>query len=212
MVYEIISKWFFRLVHIPRRLKKIKEEPMMIPYVVAAFGTAAALVASAALAGLLTQGPDNTDATIPERNVRVMLDLFKAIEERDPNHRNIGQELSFYQPDVEFHWPTALPYGGTFRGLSGRTGRDWNATWTPLQPTVSERSMNPEVLGATDRQVVILYHQRGVSPKGERYDGEVIGLYELREFKLGRAQMFYFDEAGCAGFLERAEAELKDKR
>src|SRR5262245_8655067 len=144
-------------------------------------------------------------------NVRVMLDLFRMIEDRQPNQANAEREASFYQPDVEFHWPAALPYGGTFRGISGRS-RDWNTTWTPLQPTATERRMDPQVIGATDHQVVILYHQRGVSPRGERFDGEVIGLYDLRDFKLARAQMFYFNEAALAQFLQRAARELKQTK
>jgi ketosteroid isomerase-like protein len=70
--------------------------------------------------------------------------------------------------------------------------------------------MDPQVIGATDHRVVILYHQRGVSPTGERFDGEVIGLYEMREFRLARAQMFYFDEEACARFLARAAAALQE--
>jgi ketosteroid isomerase-like protein len=103
----------------------------------------------------------------------------------------IGRKPST-NPDVEFLWPSALPYGGTFHG---KEAVEWSATWNPLQPTAAERKMDPRVIGADDHQVVILYHQRGVSPSGERFDGEVIGLYELRDFRLSRAQMFYFDEA-----------------
>ena len=183
---------------------------MPLRSVMGAIGTAVTLMAAPLLPVARHLKPTQTgDATTArDRNIRVMLDLFRAIEERDPNHRNGERELSFYQPDVEFHWPAALPYGGTFRGLSGRSGTNWNTTWTPLQPTPAERRMDPQVIGADDRRVVILYHQRGVSPSGERFDGEVIGLYDLRDFKLARAQMFYFDEAACARFLERAAGEL----
>jgi ketosteroid isomerase-like protein len=69
--------------------------------------------------------------------------------------------------------------------------------------------MNPRVIGTDDHEVAILYHQRGVSPSGERLDAEVIGLYELRDFTLSRAQMFYCDEAVTAQFLSRAAAELR---
>jgi hypothetical protein len=72
--------------------------------------------------------------------------------------------------------------------------------------------MDPRVIGADEHRVVILYRQRGVSASGERFDGEVIGLYELRDFKLSRAQMFYFDEAALAQFLERAARELKQTK
>jgi ketosteroid isomerase-like protein len=184
---------------------------MPLTYAMGAIGTAVTLIAALLLPVARHSKPSQASAatTARDRNVRVMLDLFRAIEERDPSHRNGEGELSFYQPDVEFHWPAALPYGGTFRGLAGRSGTGWNTTWTPLQPKPAERRMDPQVIGADDRRVVILYHQRGVSRSGERFDGEVIGLYDLRDFKLARAQMFYFDEAACARFLERAAGELK---
>src|SRR5215831_18838174 len=103
----------------------IKEGPMPITYLMAAIVTTAALVATPMLSVFLKASQDSTAVAARDRNVRLMLDLFKAIEERDLNHRNVERELSFYQPDVEFHWPAALPYGGTFRGLAGRSGRDW---------------------------------------------------------------------------------------
>lgn len=145
-----------------------------------------------------------------DRNVKVMLEIFRSLEERDPSRRTVDErEEALYQPDVEFHWPSALPYGGTFRGKDAAV---WSATWNPLQPTAAERKMDPQVIGADDRQVVILYHQRGSSPSGERFDGAVIGLYDMRDFKLSRAQMFYFDEAVLVQFLQRAARELKEKK
>jgi ketosteroid isomerase-like protein len=145
-----------------------------------------------------------------DRNIQVMLEIFRTLEERDPSRKTVDErEEALYQPDVEFRWPPALPYGGTFRGKDAAV---WSATWNPLQPTASERKMNPQVIGADEHQVVILYHQRGVSPSGERFDGEVIGLYELRDFKLSRAQMFYFDEVALAQFLQRAARDLKQTK
>jgi hypothetical protein len=54
---------------------------------------------------------------------------------------------------------------------------------------------------------LVLYHQRGVSPNGQRFDGEVLGLYEIRDGKFARAQMFYFDAVAVRRFLAAAEAE-----
>jgi ketosteroid isomerase-like protein len=145
-----------------------------------------------------------------DRNIKVMLEIFRSLEERDPSRRTVDErEEALYQPDVEFHWPSALPYGGTFRGKDAAV---WSATWNPLQPTAAERKMDPQVIGADDRQVVILYHQRGSSPSGERFDGAVIGLYDMRDFKLSRAQMFCFDEAALVQFLQRAARELKETK
>jgi ketosteroid isomerase-like protein len=143
-----------------------------------------------------------------DRNVQVMLEIFRMIEKRDPDHPNPQHELALVQPDVEFHWPPSLPYGGTFRGATRPGAITWGSTWTPLQPTTAERKMDPRVIGADDKEVAILYRQRGVSPAGERFDGEVLGLYELRDFKLARAQMFYFDEAAVCRFLTRASGQL----
>jgi ketosteroid isomerase-like protein len=153
-----------------------------------------------------SKAPSKQGATMgkEEKNVQVMLEIFRAIEERDPNREDVQRELALVQPDVEFYWPPALPYGGTFRGATRRSRDTWGSTWTPLQPTPTERRMDPRVVGVNGDEVAILYHQRGVSPNGERFDGEVLGLYELLDFKLARAQMFYFDEAAACRFLARA--------
>ena len=128
--------------------------------------------------------------SIEEKNIKVMLDLFSAVERFD-----VEGQLALYQPDVEFHWPTSLYVKNHF---------SWDDTWIPLQPTWADRKMNPRVVGASRDQVVILWHQRGVAPSGERFDGEVLGLYRLREGKLARAQMFYFDTTAVASFLAKA--------
>lgn len=127
---------------------------------------------------------------VAEKNAKVMLELFSAVERYDAQ-----RQIALYQPNVEFHWPPSL-YGGNH--LS------WDDTWLPLQPTWAERRMDPRVVAASADQVVVLWHQRGVSPSGERFDGEVLGFYRLREGKLARAQMFYFDTAAAASFLARA--------
>lgn len=146
-----------------------------------------------------------TTMSVKEKNVQVMLEIFRAIETRDPRHENLDQELALEQPDAEFHWPPALPYGGTFRGVRQPGRATWSNTWNRrLQPSAVERRMDPRVIGVTDDEVVVVYRQRGVSPAGERFEGEVVGLYQLRDFKLARAQMFYFDEAAAVGFLTRA--------
>ena len=66
--------------------------------------------------------------------------------------------------------------------------------------------MDARIVAATDDEVVALWHQRGVSPTGERCDAPVLALYRVRDGKLVRAQMFYFDSEELAGFLARAAA------
>ena len=39
---------------------------------------------------------------------------------------------------------------------------------------------------------------------GDRFDGPLLGLYQVRDGKLARAQMFYFDTAAVVIFLSSA--------
>lgn len=135
-----------------------------------------------------------------EENLEVMRKLFTSVEQHDEE-----SVLGLYQPDVEFHWPPSLPYGGSGRGLRS-SGTTWVETWVPLQPSAAERKMDPRVVAASDDEVVVLWHQRGVSSTGERFDGEVLGLYRFRDAKLARAQMFYFDTTAVNTFLAKAIA------
>jgi uncharacterized protein len=130
----------------------------------------------------------------------VVLDVFRAIETRDAEGL-----FELFHPEVEFHEAPSLPYGGTTRG-KGEIAGGWLETWGPLQPTEAERSMDPRVIAAHDREVVVLYHQRALNRAGEHFDAPVLGLYEVRDRKFARAQMFHYDTAAVVDFLARAKA------
>ena len=130
-----------------------------------------------------------------EENRKLLLSVFDAIEQR--NDQRFSELL---HADFEIHWPASLPYG------AGK-GITWSDTWDPLQPTPRDRRMDARVVAANEDEVVVLWRQRGLSSKGERFDGEVLGLYQIREGKLARAQMFYFDTVALATFLEKAMAQ-----
>jgi ketosteroid isomerase-like protein len=134
-----------------------------------------------------------------KENTRVVLDAFSALERRDDQR---FREL--LDPNFEIHWPPSLPYGGISRGLD-RKSPTWSETWIPLQPTEAERRMDPRVVAANGNEVVVCWRQRGVTPAGDRFDGEVLGLYEVCKGKLTLAQMFYFDTAALVSFLEKAK-------
>jgi uncharacterized protein len=136
-------------------------------------------------------------------SVAIVLEAFRAVEQRD-EHRL----LELYHPEVEFHWTPSLPFGGsTTGGIEDRPGPSWSEVWEPLQPTKAERRMDPRVVAATEKEVVVHWHQRAVSRSGERFDGEALGLYEVRDGKFARAQMFYFDAIAVQRFLAEAVAE-----
>jgi ketosteroid isomerase-like protein len=135
-------------------------------------------------------------------NARLLLDVFGAIERRDDQR---FREL--VTPDFEIAWPPSLPYGGTSHGVTPAAPVTWGETWRPLQPTEAERRMDPRVVAGSQDEVVVLWRQRGVTSAGVRFDGEVLGLYQVREGKLARAQMFYFDTAPLVTFLAIARSE-----
>jgi ketosteroid isomerase-like protein len=60
------------------------------------------------------------------------------------------------------------------------------------------------VVASSDDEVVVLWHQRGRDRAGRELDTPVLGLYQLRDGKLARAQMFYFDPLAAAEFLAQA--------
>jgi ketosteroid isomerase-like protein len=132
-------------------------------------------------------------------NVDLVREVFRAIEGRNP-----ARLLELVDPAAEFHWPPSLPYGGVVPLLPA--GPSWVGTWLPLQPTEAEQRMDPRIVAATAEEVVVLWHQRGVAPSGERCDVPVLALYQVRDGKLTRAQMFYFDSVALGGFLERSAA------
>jgi ketosteroid isomerase-like protein len=134
-------------------------------------------------------------------SVAIVLEAFRAVEQRDEERL-----LELYHPAVEFHWPPSLPFGrATSPRAVDRRGPSWSDVWDPLQPTEAERRMLPRVVAATEREVVVLWRQHGVREDGERFDGEVLGLYEVRDGKFARAQMFYFDTVAVQQFLGSSE-------
>jgi ketosteroid isomerase-like protein len=141
--------------------------------------------------------PEVTETVATPSSTAVVLAAFAAVENRDD-----ARFAELCDSEAEFRWPPSLPYGGTVRGVRrGGTPRGWAAAWDPVQPTGTERRLDPRVVAATDHEVVVLWQQRGLAPSGERFESEVLGLYRVQRGKLARAQMFYFDPAAAAAFL-----------
>jgi ketosteroid isomerase-like protein len=140
-------------------------------------------------------------------NEEIVLGVFRAIEERDAEAL-----FDLYHDDVELHDAPSLPYG--YEGVSGKEAMraqlertpetSWLGTWGPLQPTAAERRMDPRVVATKGNEVVVEYVTRAVAPDGERFESSVLGLYQVRDGKFARAQMFHYDTAAILAFLERA--------
>ena len=64
--------------------------------------------------------------------------------------------------------------------------------------------MDPRVVASEGDEVTVVFTQRAAGADGERFGSPVLGLYEVRDGKLARAQMFHYDTAAILAFLERA--------
>jgi ketosteroid isomerase-like protein len=133
----------------------------------------------------------------------VVLELLHAIEER---HNDRITEL--YHPQIEFHWPPGLPYSGDFKGPAvAEMNERFAATWMPLQPTEETRQMDPRVVATNDDgRVIVHYVWKGLDAAGRRFATETLADYQVRDGRLARAQMFYYDLPGMIAFLDGARA------
>ncbi len=141
-----------------------------------------------------------------ERSADVVLSAFRAIEARDRDGL-----FAVFHDDVELHDAPSLPYGGSLRGKETMRERletapetTWLGTWGPLQPTETERRMDPRIVAAEGEEVTVEYTQRALSPSGERFESPVLAIYRVRDGKFARAQMFHYDTAAILAFLARA--------
>jgi len=144
-----------------------------------------------------------------ESNAQVVLDVIQAVQDRDAETLD-----RLYHDNLEFHEAQSLPYGGVLKGknvlreqLESEPEKTWLGTWDPLQPTEAERRFDPRVVAVNGDEVVVKYTTRGVSPSGERFESEVLALYEVRDGKFARAQMFHYDTAALNAFFDRARQQ-----
>jgi ketosteroid isomerase-like protein len=136
--------------------------------------------------------------------VDVVLQVFRSVEERNPQ---LAAEV--YHDDLEFHWPRPLPYAGSSYGLQASLARrpGWAETWDRFQSD-AERGLGARVVASSEDEVVVLWHQRGRDQAGRRLDTPVLGLYQVRDGKLARAQMFYFYPLAAAEFLAASGSSM----
>jgi uncharacterized protein len=146
-------------------------------------------------------------------NEEVVLAVIRAVEERDADAL-----FELYHDDVELHDAPSLPYTYTARGKAAMRDQfetapetTWLGTWGPLQPTEAERRMDPRVVASDGDEVTVLYMTRAVAPDGERFESPVLGLYEVRDGKFARAQMFHYDTAAILAFFKRAASSGEAK-
>jgi ketosteroid isomerase-like protein len=90
--------------------------------------------------------------------------------------------------------------------------RRWNDGRDGLRRGIHSRARpnagSARVVAASEDEVVVLWHQRGRDRAGRWLDTPVLGLYQVRDGKLARAQMFYFDPLAAAEFLATSGRQM----
>ncbi|MGH3557449.1 MAG: nuclear transport factor 2 family protein [Mycobacterium sp.] len=134
-------------------------------------------------------------------DVDVVRRLFDAVERRD------GDELlACYAEDIEITEAAALPYGGTYRGRDGALAHALRflAAWNPYQGP-EELKLDPQFWGDGAGTVCVLFHHRAFDPiRSVRLDALEVSIYQIRDGRVARSQMFHADSAAVAQFLHDA--------
>jgi ketosteroid isomerase-like protein len=137
-----------------------------------------------------------------QSDVDVVMQVLSTVETRD-----IRRLAQLYHPEIEFHWQPGLPYSGAFHGppaVADMTAR-FAGVWGPLQPDAECQRLHPQVL-ATDGigRVIVQYLWQAVDRNGNRFQTDTLADYTVRDKKLARAKMYYFDLEGMLSFLRSA--------
>jgi ketosteroid isomerase-like protein len=125
--------------------------------------------------------------------------LFEAVEARD-----LEGVLDCYDEAVEIHESPALPYGGVYRGRDGavRHALAFVEAWGRYQ-TRAEVRMDPRFAAGDDGVVTVVFRHRAADPRrGERLDEPEVSVYEVRDGRIVRSQMFHADPSALARFLD----------
>lgn len=133
--------------------------------------------------------------------VDVVRRLFDAVERRDRD-----ELLACYAEDVEITEAAVLPYGGTYRGHNGALAHalGFLAAWNPYQGP-EELKLDPQFWGDGAGNVCVLFFHRAVDPvRGVRLDAPEVSIYQIRDRRVMRSQMFHADSAAVAQFLHDA--------
>ena len=141
------------------------------------------------------------------RDADVVIEVFQAIERRE-----LELLPDLYHPDIEFRWPPGLPHSGDFKGDAVRAASErFEATWMPLQPTEETRQMNVASGHEFRWTRHCPLHVESPGCQGSQIETDTMGDYQVRDGRLVRAQMFYYDLPGMISFLEQATEQRRTR-
>jgi uncharacterized protein len=131
-------------------------------------------------------------------DIAVVRRLFAAVEDRD-----FDGLVACYSDDIEINEADVLPYGGVWRGREGVAGHaaGFMQAWGGLQGP-DESRLDAELFGDGAGTVCAVFRHRAVDPvSGARFDAPEVGVYQVRDDRVVRSQMFHADSAAVTEFL-----------
>lgn len=134
-------------------------------------------------------------------DITVVARLFDAVSAWD-----LGALLRCYHPEVTIHECRELPYGGTYRGLDGAMehARSFGETWFPFWDL--NRPVARGLTSDGEGTVTVRFRHRAHSvASGRALDEPEIGVYQVRDGLVIRAQMFHFEPQVLCHFLSQEE-------
>lgn len=139
-----------------------------------------------------------------QQSVDVVTRVLTAVEQRQTDGLR-----ALYHPQIEFHWPPGLPYGGGFVGAEvGAMQQRIREIWDPLQPTEERRRMDFRIVGTgEDGRVFVNYLWKGMDAQNCRFETLTLAEYQVRDGLFARAQMYYYDLLGLIAFLKQAATQ-----
>lgn len=132
-------------------------------------------------------------------DIAVVVRLFDAVAAR-----NLSALMRCYHPEVTILECNELPYGGTYRGLreAGQHARNFGAAWSLFWDPTGTAA--PAMARAGDGSVMVRFrHQARSVTSGASLDNPEMGVYEVRDGLVVRAQMFHFEPQALTTFLSR---------
>jgi ketosteroid isomerase-like protein len=131
-------------------------------------------------------------------DVETVRRLFGAVEDRD-----FERMLACYTDDIEINEAAVLPWGGVWRGPEGVAAHsaEFMRTWGALQGP-EEARLDARFFGDGAGTVCAVFRHRAVDPmSGNRFDAPEVGVYQVRDRRVVRSQMFHADSAAVVAFL-----------
>lgn len=99
---------------------------------------------------------------------------------------NVEEALEFLDPDVELYPPRQDPVTGVFRGHDG--AREWLGRWMEAW---EEFDFEIEELIDAGKQVVVIYHQRGVGRgSGIELENRLAAVATVRDGRIVRGELY----------------------